>query len=342
MLESRLTELSELVGRWMRPYVAPQGGPLDPFDAMLAYHVGWADQSGAMLDQPVGAGKRLRPALAILVCEAFGGSVEDARGPATAIELVHNFSLVHDDVQDQSDRRRGRPTVWALWGAAQAINVGDSLFAAAQIALTDHISDDGRAVRASAIMNDTCRRLVGGQYLDLALESALDATREHYERMIDGKTAALVQCSARLGALMGGADQATEGACGEFGRLLGVAFQYQDDVLGVWGDPAVTGKPAGDDVRSKKKALPLITALTTATGGQRDRLRHLCARDGLLADGEVEEVIGILDALDIRARCQAEVERAFAVLIEALERAVRAERAGPLRELCEWILARDR
>src|SRR6185436_15903132 len=160
---------------------------------------------------------------------AFGGSSEAAPGPAAALELIHNFSLVHDDIQDVSDRRHNRDTVWRLWGAAQGINVGDALYALAQVALAEGAASHPRIGDGLLRLNRTCVRLVEGQYLDLSLESAADATFEQYEQMVARKTAALIECSAALGAWAAGATADQIEAAGRFGYELGIAFQYQDD-----------------------------------------------------------------------------------------------------------------
>src|SRR5262249_35286317 len=155
---------------------------------------------GTPLDPPARTGKRARPILAILTCEAFGGTAEDARGPAVALELIHDFSLVHDDIQDGSFQRHNRDTVWKLWGAAQGINGGAAPYALAQVALAEHCRQPPTVGAGVLRLNRTCVRLCEGQYLDLALESAADATFEQYEQMIARKTAALIECSAALGA----------------------------------------------------------------------------------------------------------------------------------------------
>ena len=179
--------------------------PAARFYDMMAYHHGWVAADGTPLDPPARTGKRARPILAILTCEAFGGTTEAARGPASALELIHNFSLVHDDIQDVSDQRHNRDTVWKLWGAAQGINVGDALYALAQVALAEQAAGHPRIGEGLLRLNRTCVRLVEGQYLDLSLESAADATFEQYEQMVARKTAALIECAAALGAWAAGA-----------------------------------------------------------------------------------------------------------------------------------------
>ncbi len=319
-LDARLDQLAALVDTWMRPRVeAAADGPLAPFYRMMAYHLGWVMPSGESLVMPA-RGKRVRPILAILTCEALGGPIEAARGPAVAVELIHNFSLVHDDIQDRSDQRHNRDTVWRLWGPEQGINVGDGLYALAQLALVDGLAASPCLPEAVRLLNATCVRLVEGQFLDLHLESVVEVDRAAYERMIARKTAALIECSVALGALAAGADLDVVGACARFGAELGMAFQFQDDVLGVWGDSSVTGKPSGQDVRTKKKGLPLVLALGGARGPARAELERLLCRPGELEDDDVHRVTALLVELGVREHA----ERLVAERFEALERAVRA------------------
>ena len=310
-LDARLVALSAEIDAWTRQFVQRSRPAADPFAALLAYPLGWVDPDLQPLADPTVAGKRLRPALCLLICEALAGDHRPALAPAAAVELVHNFSLVHDDIQDESPLRRGRPSVWQRWGTAQAINIGDALFALAQLALTDPSSVPPILV-AEAItqLNRTCLRLVEGQYLDLALQTGGGATFEAYQSMIEGKTAALIECAAHLGARYGGADPTRAARFAAFGHQLGIAFQLQDDVLGVWGDPALTGKSADTDLQTRKQALPAILALRR-TGPDADRFRRIfLARDEMTAE-QASTAVGLLDALGIRAEAEQLVETAY-------------------------------
>jgi geranylgeranyl diphosphate synthase, type I len=236
---------------------------------MLRYHMGWVDP--AMQPAVVNSGKRIRPVALLLACEAVGGQVEDALPVAAAVELLHNFSLIHDDVEDDSPTRRHRPTVWALWGVPQAINAGDAMFTLARLALHGLGSrpiPPAMAMDACMIFDYACLRLTEGQYLDMSFEGRLDVTVDEYLRMIEGKTAALLSASLELGALVGGANQAARCHLAEFGRSLGLAFQMQDDILGIWGDEAVTGKSAASDILTRKKSLPVVYALENPRVGE--------------------------------------------------------------------------
>jgi len=274
------------------------GEAVQPFYGMMHYHLGWAGTDFQSLTAPTG--KRLRPVLCLLCCEAAGGVPDLALPAAAAVELVHNFSLVHDDIQDQSLTRRHRTTVWAVWGAAQAINVGDGLYSLAYLAL-HRLSERGvpaqRVLDACCCLAATCLALCEGQYLDMSFESRAVVSQAEYLEMIRRKTAALLACSCKLGGLVAGADTATIAHLHRFGECLGMAFQVQDDILGIWGEEAVTGKPAADDIRQHKKTLPIVYALEQ--GEDQETLRRLLQEDPMREE-TVWKVVAMLDAAEAR------------------------------------------
>ncbi|MCY4091080.1 MAG: type 2 isopentenyl-diphosphate Delta-isomerase [Caldilineaceae bacterium] len=237
--------------------------------AMMQYHMGWADEALQPCTAP--SGKRIRPLLCLIACEAVGGNPLDAVSTAAAVEILHNFSLIHDDIEDGDTTRRHRPTLWSLKGVPQAINVGDGMFALAFKALLcagwskeDHAASSLKLSQTLAATNRfarMCVALTEGQHLDLSFEERTDVTVSDYLQMIQGKTAALIAGSSALGALLGGADAWLVECLDRFGLNIGLAFQIQDDILGIWGDPAVTGKAAGNDILRRKKSLPLLYTL---------------------------------------------------------------------------------
>lgn len=235
------------------------GKGCEPLHDMLAYHMGWKGENAGEEAQ----GKRIRPLLVLLSCASAGGEWQHAVPAAAAVELVHNFSLIHDDIEDQSPLRRGRPTVWNRWGVAQAINAGDAMFTLAQLSVLrlDKLNGAPAAVEACRLINTTSLRLTQGQYLDLAYEARPDLSADAYWSMVHGKTAALLAACTELGALAAGAGPDRREAFKEFGAALGLAFQAKDDLLGIWGDVALTGKSTDSDLLSGKKSLPIIFGL---------------------------------------------------------------------------------
>jgi len=289
-----------------------------PMYRMMQYHMGWLDEAFHPADNA--RGKRLRPVFCLLVCEACGGDWRGAIPAACAIELVHNFSLLHDDIEDRSETRRHRPTAWCLWGVAQALNTGDAMWVLSRLAtleLGEAGHDAGTVLRATGLLDRTCLELCTGQYLDIHFET-LDAVEPaDYMRMISGKTAALLSCATAMGAILAGADEATIVAYRNYGYELGITFQIVDDILGIWGDPAVTGKSAASDILEKKKTLPISHALEWEAENGCDDLARLYAREALTAE-DVPAVLASLDRAGARAFCEAQAECHLRMTLEHL------------------------
>ena len=227
---------------------------------LLAYHLGWEGEGAGQEAQ----GKRIRPLIVLLCAASIAGRWRQALPAAAAVELIHNFSLIHDDIQDRSEIRRGRPTVWVRWGVAQAINAGDLMFTLAQasiLRLSETVSPPA-GLRAAKLLNETSIRLTGGQYLDMTYESRPDLSIEDYWPMVEGKTAALLECCAVLGGIASEARDEQLDYLKEFGKNLGLAFQVVDDWLGIWGNDAIIGKSTQSDLISGKKTLPVLYGLS--------------------------------------------------------------------------------
>ncbi len=252
---------------------------------MLAYHMGWEEENTGV------RGKRIRPLLVLWVCTAAGGDWHQAIPGAAAVELIHNFSLIHDDIEDGSPLRRGRLTLWKRWGVPQAINAGDAMFALAHleaIRLRDIVKPEV-ALRAAEILQSTCLHLTQGQFLDLAYESRTDLRIDDYWPMVEGKTAALIAASTQLGALVAGCQDDVLNAYHQFGRLMGLAFQVQDDYLGIWGNSVMMGKSSESDLVSRKITLPVLYGLSQ--GGE----FAMHWRDGSVKPADVPEMIRLLE-----------------------------------------------
>lgn len=263
----------------------------------MRYHLGWEDERGEGVEAR--AGKMLRPALCLLCCEALGGARASALPAAVAIELLHNFTLVHDDIEDASETRHGRPALWRVAGIAQAINAGDGLFVIAQRTLLDLPLPPERVLHAARLLNDACVALCEGQYADIGFEARDRVSAAQYASMISGKTAALLGASAALGALAAGADTSAIDAFRRCGELLGMAFQVQDDVLGAWGEERVTGKPVADDIRLRKKSFPVVYAFEHLDDSRRRELERVY-RAPLTNEEDVTAVLDLLETAGAR------------------------------------------
>jgi geranylgeranyl diphosphate synthase type I len=263
----------------------------DPIHRMVRYHLGWVDEHGHTGD--FSRGKGLRSTLCLLACEAIAGDHHPALPAAAALELLHSFTLAHDDVMDHDVLRHGRATVWKLWGEAQAINTGDMLYAHAFSALAD-FADPAVAARATRLLADTCVTIVEGQSADIQFEQRDDVTVDEYLAMISRKTAALIGTSLRLGALAAGAPPSVENGLADLGQSMGIAFQIRDDMLGVWGDPGVTGKPVGQDLRRKKKTLPVLALIQSADVRGRSQMTECLSAD----DPTDRQMVTVLDFME--------------------------------------------
>ncbi|KAA3663066.1 MAG: polyprenyl synthetase family protein [Chloroflexi bacterium] len=235
----------------------------DAFYGMMHYHMGWADPK--LNPTVVKSGKRIRPLSCLISTQAAGGQWEQALPAAAAIELLHNFSLIHDDIEDVSPTRRGRKTVWKIWGINQAINSGDSMFALAHLSMNYLIErgvDAKIVVQALRRFDETCVHLTQGQHFDMDFETRNHVSVDEYVAMITGKTAVLLALCSELGALIAGAEPDIVRHYHQFGRSLGLAFQIIDDILGIWGDENLTGKSAATDILTKKKTFPVLYGLS--------------------------------------------------------------------------------
>ena len=253
MLPAIESELQRIVDRLEEPRTRP-------FHEMLTYHLGWTGEGSG----PEAQGKRIRPLLLLLTTAACGVDWKPALPIAASIELIHNFSLIHDDIQDGADLRRGRLTVWKKWQVPQAINAGDALSILAQLTLLEAGDNypSETILEAGKVIQEACLALSRGQFLDISYEEQDNLTIDDYWPMVSGKTAALLSACTQVGALLAGADETTQGTYRDFGHYLGLAFQVQDDYLGIWGDSALTGKSTDSDLVARKKSLPVLYGLS--------------------------------------------------------------------------------
>jgi geranylgeranyl diphosphate synthase, type I len=260
IVEDKTMEMQPAIEYALEQVIANSVGEDYPeLRSMLRYHLGWEGESSG----PEAQGKRVRPLLVLLTTSAAGGDWQKALPAAASVELIHNFSLIHDDIQDQSPVRRGRPTLWVKWGVAQAINAGDLMFTQAHLSLLNltGLIPPEDVINASQVLNNTCIELTKGQFLDMWNETEKSIPLEAYWPMVGGKTAALLACCTELGAIVAGAESERRKAFRKFGYKLGLAFQVQDDWLGIWGNANLTGKSTESDLVSGKKTLPVLYAI---------------------------------------------------------------------------------
>ncbi len=332
-LKQYFTTFLPAIDTEMRRSVAASDDPtMTLFYGMLHYHLGWVDTD--LKPAHFDAGKRIRPVVVLLCCEASGGDWRTALPAAAAVELLHNFSLIHDDIEDGDPVRRGRPTLWKVWGIPQAINAGDALYTMAHTTLNGlvayHVPAE-RVLAARQRFDRACVALTQGQHLDLGFESRSSVTEAEYLRMISGKTAALIEAACGLGALVNGSALASHYE--NFGRELGLAFQIQDDLLGIWGDPAITGKPAGNDLRNHKKSLPVAYGLDRS-----EDLRHLYAQ----SEVDVAAAMAELDRVGAREYAENLAAQHHRQALQALDATHQSNTATEaLCELANQLLNRN-
>ncbi|GAA2087604.1 polyprenyl synthetase family protein [Actinomadura alba] len=279
---------------------------LDPLSARVAaYHLGWVDPAGRPVDA---GGKALRVALAVLSARAAGGDAQRCAPAAAAVELVHAFSLLHDDIMDGDHMRRHRPAAWTVFGGSAAILAGDALLALA----TELLLRDGTrgGVRAARRLSAATRRLIAGQASDLEFEKRPDVSLEECRQMSADKTGALLACACSIGATLAEAPEPLVTALTAFGADAGLAFQLTDDLLGIWGTPEKTGKPQMSDLRAGKKTLPIVAALTSGTEAG-ERLARSLVVPGPRSQADLHEAARLIDEAGGRAWAEKEAEHLF-------------------------------
>src|SRR5882757_5138297 len=311
---------------------------LDPITAARAgYHFGWLEADGSAA--AAGGGKAVRPGLALLGARAVGADPEIAVPGAVAVELVHNFSLLHDDLIDGDAERRHRTTVWALWGGPSAILTGDALLALAQEVLLDVPGPTGPA--AARLLAVATRELIRGQIQDMAYERRPEVAVTEVLAMAEAKTAALLSASTAIGAVLAGAPADAVAALADYGRHLGLAFQLVDDVLGIWGDPAVTGKPALSDLRSRKTSLPVARVIGAGGAAAEEVAAWLAA--GTEADEDLlRRIAEVLEEAGGRAWARQQAARHARSATASLDRIkAPADVLTELRELAAFVVGRE-
>ncbi|MEU0200355.1 MULTISPECIES: polyprenyl synthetase family protein [unclassified Streptomyces] len=282
---------------------------------VAGYHRGWCEADGSPMATASRTGKSVRPALALLSAAAVGGSPELAVPGAVAVELVHDFTLLHDDVIDGDALRRHRPAAWSVFGTPAAVLTGDALLVSAMRVLADVAP--ARAAEAVKELVTALLELVEGQSRDVTFETAPEVSVAQYLAMAEGKTGSLIGCSCALGGILAGADGERVRGLREFGRRLGVAFQCADDILGIWGRTARSGKPVGADLAARKKSLPVVAALS-GEGTAAERLRTLYAATHPLDERDVALARELVEEAGGREAAEQEARRQVSAALRAL------------------------
>ena len=313
-----------------------------PVYQMLRYSMGWADPHGS----PTAAteGKALRPTLCLLACEATGGPASRALPAAVSLELIHNFSLIHDDIQDRDETRHHRPTVWAVWGEPKALVAGNALRAVADMSLWRQADEEltaREALRVAALLTEAYLEMIEGQYLDISYEGRHDIGIADYLNMVSKKTGALIRCALSLGALIGTRDEATFEAFRSCGRSLGLVFQIQDDVLGIWGQEEETGKPVGADILRKKSTLPVVFTMSEAGGKDKNSLQQIY-RGQVVGEQEVASVLDIMGRVGARQYAHDLAAEHHKRALDALESVeLSPELRQDMKDVADFLLVRQ-
>ena len=314
-LHPTVEELTHLVDAELSSIVSSREMPLY---RMMSYHLGWSDAQG-LSDVPT-AKERIHGVLCLLACRAVGGDPELALPVAAAVELVHNFCLIHDDVQGGNPRRDDRDAVWWVWGPAQAINAGDGMHALARLAmfrlLQRGVAAD-KTFRAVQLLDEASLQTCEGRFLDLEAQERIDLSVEAYLRMASTKTGALVSCSMKLGALVASEDEVALDALGSCGAKVGLAMQMRADIRELWGDGQETPAPT-PELMNKKKLLPVVYALEKATLNEKRKMGEVYFKRVLEPD-DVARLRETIEGMGVRKECEGLVDRHHAEAIAALD-----------------------
>lgn len=303
---------------------------------VAAYHYGYADADGNPVRK--GSGKGLRPALALLSARAAGATADRGVTPAIAVELVHNFSLLHDDIMDNDVERHHRPTAWTVFGVGGAILAGDALLALANDLLLEDNAPGGPW--AARCLSTAVQRLIAGQSEDLAFEKRADVSLDECVEMAGDKTAALMACACTIGAVHVGAPPELAMGLAEFGGHIGLAFQLTDDLLGIWGATEVTGKPVRADLRARKKSLPVVAALSRG-GAEADELAELLGREDELSEDDLVRASDLVVKAGGKEWAEKEASDRFNAAAKALDGiGIPGEVRDEFMAIAEFITAR--
>jgi geranylgeranyl diphosphate synthase type I len=277
---------------------------------MIEYQMGWSERQTTTI-----YGKRVRPVLMLLLVRALGKEWETSMPAAAALELIHNYSLVHDDIEDKSEYRHGKKTIWKEWGEAQAINTGDAILSMA-FQLPWLLEDDYPIEKVTGVqkcLQNNSLELTKGQFLDISFETKDSILVDEYFKMVEGKTGSLLIAAFEVGGILGDASPETRSSLGICARSLGRAYQIQDDWLGIWGDEALTGKSSKSDLLERKKTYPVIIGLQN-----RDEFFAKWNQKEKFTPEDVSFLAKMLEAEGVKKICEEEFEKSFSDTLSSL------------------------
>jgi geranylgeranyl diphosphate synthase, type I len=332
------------IDKSIRQFIAKHNAKAPIFWQQVYEHFDWSYPDPMKNIDPLAAGKRVRPLVMALVARSLCGEYEHVLPAGVALEIIHNFTLIHDDIMDNSDTRRGRPTLWTRYGIAQAIDTGDGLFALgmlSSLSLAEHVSAE-KALGGTQRLMQACLDTVEGQALDIGFESRESVNADEYLTMIGLKTGRFIETATELGAYLSCDDSALIRHYADFGKNLGLAFQIWDDYLGIWGDPEIVGKSSTSDIEQKKKSYPITYALSHADEMQVKRLQAAYAKPKL-DEQDVAAVMGVLDLANVQEKSKELVEAYFAKAMAALDAVNLGDNEDyqNLRSLAQFIVERN-
>lgn len=298
-----LTKYEDIIKKYLKESLSSYSGNLSHY---INNYFGWIDEEGNLIHDSY-QGKAFRPSICMLMCEAMGGNVAAASVSSISIELVHNFSLIHDDIEDNDKVRRHKPTLWATWGIPKALVTGNSILALGNKELEKlkkYGISNSSIFYSQKLLTESYLKMMEGQFLDISFEKLKFVNQNDYLKMIGLKTGALIECSVLIGAATSGKELTEDDLINiqNFGKSLGLLFQIRDDILGVWGTNK-TGKPVGADIKKKKKSLPIILALSTEYNSNKRSLTEIMEND-FISENEIQRFIEIMEKIGIKDKCE--------------------------------------
>ena len=307
---------------------------------MLRYCMGWSDVAGKPCD--LEKGKSIRPSLCLFTCEALGGDVNRAVPAAVSLELIHNFSLIHDEIQDFDAIRHHRPTLWNVWGVPKALVAGNVMRVLAEKSMSYMDFENPSLIyHSSSIISEACLEMIEGQYMDISFEGETRINVDQYMEMISRKTGALLRSSVHLGAVIGSGNDEVGNLFRCIGAALGFMFQIRDDILGTWGESKATGKPVGADIRRRKNTLPIIHAREAKQGMYDKEISTLYSSE-YLSEDETSRVLDILDDTKAMDYCQGLVENYAFQVHNGIKAAGFSKKSDTeFKELIDFLITRN-